>query len=191
MLSMSLHIALVHFLSLSLTTYRRHSQGIITSKPLWTLSWLNRAVGSAGQSAASFSFPASLSSLIPALCQHANQSFAVVYRQEKSWSVCQDLEKPAVSWDSMEGPAVLQTCHVTSRISTSLELCKGQIPVWIRRNWKQQFLTTGLRGISIRCSSCSWSRHYLLVLGILSFCFMWCNFIFSTAQWNFKNVPEL
>lgn len=85
---MLLHIAPVHFLSLSLTNYGNSSQGEETSSHLQTLPWLKSPKVSRGKilwgsqlpvSVFLHSFPGTGSSLI------LNQSFAVVYRQQRTW----------------------------------------------------------------------------------------------------------
>lgn len=168
--SKPLHFALVHFLSLSLTTYRESSRGKMTSNHLQTLSWLNkpgkylRYLPAVGQSDATFSFPASLSSLILALCQCANQSFAVAYRQQKSWPDFQDLEKSVVSTElARRAPQCCRCSSITSGMAMSPECAKGRFPFELWGSCKQQFRSTSLKGTFIRlfwrqtlyaCSGC-------------------------------------
>lgn len=158
----------------------------------WTASVGIPSSNAGGQSAAPVSFPACISqywlciSMKPELCCSLQTAEDLAWLSGY-WEISSFYRDGTENHhhNAVGAPAYLQEspCH--------LSRTKSKFPFESCGNFKQQFLSTGLKGTHVRCWNCSVDRHCLLVLDVTSSHFMCCASIFSTAIWNLKNVPEL
>lgn len=160
--------------------------------PGWTASVGIPSSNAVGQSAAPVSFPACISqywlciSMKPELCCSLQTAEYLAWLS--GYGEISSFYRDGTEnhhHNAVGAPAYLQEspCH--------LSRTKSKFPFESCGNFKQQFLSTGLKGTRIRCWNCSVDRHCLLVLDVTSSHFMCCASIFSTAIRNSKNVPVL